>query len=208
MAQRLSLQILRVTFPSLRSLHSLVCEVKLREASQTIAVRFTQHPFVDPVIFKEAGLTLEDAVELRFFADDSPLGVVMLNFTEHFQFALEGEFDKWVQVKTHDRVHESSSMRSLYEQSPSRRRPDDSPERHPLVRVRLSIEAPESPLVPEDPPEQLPADEYSQDEQYSDEQFEEEPLEVEPVAHATDCPRCAYLEKLTLTQQNELKCEG
>jgi hypothetical protein len=32
---------------------------------------------------------------MRFYTDDSPLGIVVLNFIKHFQFALEGEFDKW-----------------------------------------------------------------------------------------------------------------
>mmetsp|Transcript_18729 Transcript_18729/g.33943 ORF Transcript_18729/g.33943 Transcript_18729/m.33943 type:complete len:203 (-) Transcript_18729:1603-2211(-) len=202
MTQRLSLQILRVTFPSLRSLHSLVCEVKLRSSVQTYA-----HPFDEPVVYREAGLTLEDAVELRFFADDSPLGIVVLAFKEHFQFALEGEFDKWVQVKTLDRVRDSSSMRSLYDDStPQRRAVDDSPERHPLIRVRLSIEAPESPATPEQ--EEFPPEEQVLEDPVSEDPGYDEPAYEEPVLHATDCPRCAYLEKLTLTQQNELKCEG
>mmetsp|Transcript_18728 Transcript_18728/g.33934 ORF Transcript_18728/g.33934 Transcript_18728/m.33934 type:complete len:726 (-) Transcript_18728:19-2196(-) len=200
MTQRLSLQILRVTFPSLRSLHSLVCEVKLRSSVQTYA-----HPFDEPVVYREAGLTLEDAVELRFFADDSPLGIVVLAFKEHFQFALEGEFDKWVQVKTLDRVRDSSSMRSLYDDStPQRRAVDDSPERHPLIRVRLSIEAPESPATPEQ--EEFPPEEQVLEDPVSEDPGYDEPAYEEPVLHATDCPRCAYLEKLTLTQQNELKC--
>jgi hypothetical protein len=193
MSQQLTLQILRVTFPTLRSLHSLICEVKFREIVERVAVSPKQHPFSEPVSFREAGLSLDESIEMRFYADDSPLGIVVLNFKEHFQFALEGEFDKWVQVKTFDRVRDSSSMRSLYDEGLSKRG-EDSPERQPHVRVKLSIEAPDTP----------------EEAEYSDEE-QTEPIPVDPAerpeASSPHCARCAYLEKLTLTQKNELKCK-
>jgi hypothetical protein len=214
MAQRLTLQILKVTFPSLRSLHSLVCEVKLRDFVQTVAVTSSQHPFKDPVLLRETGLSLDDSIELCFIADGAPIGFVSLVFNEHFQFALEGEFDKWVQVKA--LVTQSRSMQSLHdESSPSKRSLDGSPQRQSLVRIRLSIEAPDT---PEEQP--IPAQAFKelpvyQEPTYSDHEeasyaeqsvYEEEP--EEHIGSSTGCARCAYLEKLTSTQKNELKCEG
>lgn len=170
--------------------HNIMCSISFK--NKTFQEKI---PTIRTVSFDIENLNESDALSLEFYENDTKVATLTFEMREQFIGQLEGDFDKWFKLKTLNGPETSSQQ--MRGSSPNRfsdmyEKEGTSGAAPRFGRARLNIS-------------------LHQVVEIKAEEIEEKTTEQRMATLQSDgpcpldeCPRCGYLEKLTVTQQNDL----